>query len=64
MPGIVTGITLRLPSFLFSSSPHLHQAGLFASPASPIALKRPLSSSHGVKVAYMFIVGGRWGDQR
>ena len=60
MPGIATGITLRLPSFPFSSSPHLHQASLFTSPASPIALKHPLSSSHKDKVAYKFIVHGRW----
>ena len=60
MPGIATGITLRLPSFLFSSSRHLHQANLLTSPASPIALKRPLSSSYGDKVAYKSIVGGRW----
>jgi hypothetical protein len=48
MPRIDTGISLRLPSILFSSSPYLclHQAGLFTSPASPIALKRSLSSSH------------------
>ena len=63
MPGIATGIALRLPSFLFSSSPHLHQAALFTSPASPITLKRPLSSYHGDKLAYVH----RWwslGDQR
>jgi hypothetical protein len=60
MSGIVTGITLCLPSFLFSSSPHLHQASLFTSLATLISLKRPLSSSHGDNVAYKFIVGGRW----
>jgi hypothetical protein len=32
----------------------------FALPASPIALKHPLSSSHGDKVTYKFIIGGCW----
>ena len=59
MPSIATGTTLCLPPLLFSSSPHLYQASLFTSPASPIALKRPLSSSHGDKVACKFVVCGR-----
>ena len=57
MPGIAMGTTLR---YLFSSSPHLHQACLFTSPASQIASQRPLSPFHEDKVAYKFIVGRRW----
>jgi hypothetical protein len=36
----------------------LHQASSLR--PSPIALKRPLSSSHGDKLTYKFIVSGRW----
>ena len=60
-----TGISLRLPSFLFSSSPHLclHQAGLFTSRANPIALNfeaLPVFIPWRDKMAYNFIVNGRW----
>ena len=54
-------MNLRVSSFLLSSPPqlYLHQAGLFTSPASSIALKGSLYSSHE-ETTYKFIVDGRW----
>ena len=63
MPGIDTGISLRLPSFLFPSSPHLclQWAGSLRLSRKPDGFEAPpffIPWRH--KMAYKFIVDGRW----
>ena len=62
MPSITTGLSLRLPSFIFSSAPHLCIQW-----SSSVRLTRkhdgfeaPVLIPWQDKIAYKFIVDGRW----
>ena len=61
MPGIATGISLRLPSFLFSSSRHLCLQWSSSLNLTRKPLKLPtVYTAWGDKIAYKFIVDCRW----
>jgi hypothetical protein len=62
MPAITIGFSLRLPSLLFSSAPHLclqWSSSLRAS-RKPDGFEAPVFIPWKDKIAYKFIVDGRW----
>jgi hypothetical protein len=62
MPAITTGFSLRLPSFLFSSSPHLciQWSSSLRLARKPDGFEAPVFIPWKDKIAYKFIVDGRW----
>ena len=62
MPAITIGFSFRLPSFIFSSAPHLclqWSSSLRAS-RKPDGFEAPVFIPWKDKIAYKFIVDGRW----
>jgi hypothetical protein len=62
MPGITTGLSIRLPSFLFSSAPHLciQWSSSLRLTRKPDGFEAPVLIPWQDKIAYKFIVDGRW----
>ena len=62
MPAITTGFSLRLPSFLFPSSPHLciQWSSSLRLTRKPDGFEAPIFIPWQDKIAYKFIVDGRW----
>jgi len=62
MPAITTGFSIRLPSFLFPSSPHLciQWSSSLRLARKPDGFEAPIFIPWKDKIAYKFIVDGRW----
>jgi hypothetical protein len=62
MPGITTGLSLRLPSFISSSAPHLciQWSSSLRLTRKPDGFETPVLIPWQDKIAYKFIVDGRW----
>jgi hypothetical protein len=62
MPAITTGFSLRLPSFIFSSAPHLciQWTSSVHLVRKPDGFEAPVFVPWKDKIAYKFIVDGRW----
>jgi hypothetical protein len=62
MPGITTGLSLRLPSFICSSAPHLciQWSSSLRLTRKPDGFEAPVLIPWQDKIAYKFIVDGRW----
>lgn len=62
MPSITTGLSLRLPSFIFSSAPHLciQWSSSIRLTRKPDGFEAPVLIPWKDKIAYKFIVDGRW----
>ena len=62
MPSITTGLSLRLPSFIFSSAPHLciQWSSSVRLTRKPDGFEAPVLIPWQDKIAYKFIVDGRW----
>jgi hypothetical protein len=62
MPAITTGFSLRLPSFIFSSAPHLciQWSSSLHLVRKPDGFEAPVLIPWKDKIAYKFIVDGRW----
>jgi hypothetical protein len=62
MPSITTGLSLRLPSFIFSSAPHLciQWSSSIRLTRKPDGFEAPILIPWQDKIAYKFIVDGRW----
>ena len=62
MPSITTGLSLRLPSFIFSSAPHLciQWSSSIRLTRKPDGFEAPVLIPWQDKIAYKFIVDGRW----
>jgi len=62
MPGISTGLSLRLPSFICSSAPHLciQWSSSLRLTRKPDGFEAPVLIPWRDKIAYKFIVDGRW----
>jgi Glycogen recognition site of AMP-activated protein kinase len=62
MPAITTGFSLRLPSFIFSSAPHLciQWSSSVRLVRKPDGFEAPVLIPWKDKIAYKFIVDGRW----
>ena len=62
MPSLTTGLSLRLPSFIFSSAPHLciQWSSSVRLTRKPDGFEAPVLIPWKDKIAYKFIVDGRW----
>ena len=62
MPAITTGFSLRLPSFIFPSAPHLciQWSSSLRLTRKPDGFETPVLIPWKDKIAYKFIVDGRW----
>jgi Glycogen recognition site of AMP-activated protein kinase len=62
MPAITTGFSLRLPSFISSSAPHLciQWSSSLRLSRKPDGFEAPVFIPWRDKIAYKFIVDGRW----